>query len=72
MQSTAITQISATGLRYTAKENGSAYQGMSGSGETMSCIKCGQHKLRSKGVYKRYLTALMFICCDCKPTMTKS
>jgi hypothetical protein len=54
MRSTATTQISATGLRYTAKENGSAYQGMSGSGETMSCIKCGQHKLRSKGVYKRY------------------
>jgi hypothetical protein len=71
MQSTAITQISATGLRYTSKENGSAYQGMSGSGETMSCIKCGQHKLRSKGVYKRYLTALMFICCDCKPKLIK-
>jgi hypothetical protein len=66
-----ITQISPSGLRYTAKENGSAYQGMSGSGETMSCIKCGQHKLRSKGVYKRYLTALMFFCCDCKPTLSK-
>lgn len=68
---TTTTQISPTGLRYTAKENGSAYQGMSGSGETMSCIKCGQHKLRSKGVYKRYLTALMFICCDCKPQTIK-
>lgn len=68
---TTTTQISPTGLRYTAKENGSAFQGMGGSGETMSCIKCGQHKLRSKGVYKRFVTALMFICCDCKPPTIK-
>jgi hypothetical protein len=68
---TGTTQISPTGLRYTAKENGSAYQDMSSSGETMSCIICGQHKLRSKGIYKRYLTALMFFCCDCKPQAIK-
>jgi NAD-dependent SIR2 family protein deacetylase len=65
------TQVSTSGLRYTAKENGSIFQGLSGSGKTMSCIKCGQHKLRSQGVYKRYLTALMFICCDCKPQVIK-
>jgi hypothetical protein len=61
------TQISQTGLRYTAKENGSPFQGMSGTGETMSCIKCGNHRLRSKGVFKRYLNSLMFFCFDCKP-----
>lgn len=68
---TSITQISPSGLRYTAKENGSMFQSLSGSGATMSCIKCGQHKLRSKGVFKRYLTALMFICGDCKPKPIK-
>lgn len=68
---TSTTQISTTGLRYTAKENGSMFQSLSGSGATMSCIKCGQHKLRSKGVYKRYPTALMFFCGDCKPQPIK-
>ena len=38
----------------------------------MSCIQCGQHKLRSKGAYKRYLTALFFFCFDCKPRIEKS
>jgi len=71
MPNTATTQISPSGLRYTSKQNGSPFQGMSGAGETLSCIKCGQHKLRSKGIFKRYLTALMFICCDCKPNVTK-
>jgi hypothetical protein len=61
-------QIASSGLRYTVKENGSAFQGMGQSGETLSCIKCGQHKLRRNGVFKRYPTALMFYCVDCKPT----
>ena len=61
------TQISSTGLRYTAKESGSPYSGIGGSGHTMSCIKCGQHRLRSSGSFKRYPTALMFFCVDCKP-----
>jgi hypothetical protein len=61
------TAVSPTGLRYTAKENGSPFQGLGGSGETMSCIKCGHHKLRRNGSFKRYLHALMFYCFDCKP-----
>ena len=65
------TQISQTGLRYTSKENGSQYQGVGGSGHTMSCIKCGHHRLRSNGSYKRYPTALMFFCFDCKPKLPK-
>lgn len=72
MPNTETTQISPCGLRYTAKQNGSPFMGLSASGETMSCIKCGQHKLRSKGVYKRYLTALWFFCFDCKPQVVKS
>jgi hypothetical protein len=61
------TSISPTGLRYTAKENGSPFQGMGGSGEMMSCIKCGLHKPRSKGAFKRLLNSPMFFCFDCKP-----
>ena len=61
------TSISQTGLRYTAKENGSPYQGMGATGETMSCLQCGRHRLRSKGSFKRMLNSLMFFCFDCKP-----
>lgn len=61
------TVISETGLRYTSKENGSPFQGMGGTGDTLSCIKCGKHRLRSKGTFKRYLHALLFFCFDCRP-----
>jgi hypothetical protein len=67
MYNTEETLISPTGLRYTAKQNGSPFQGMGGSGEMMSCIKCSRHKPRSQGMFKRYVTSLMFICFDCKP-----
>jgi hypothetical protein len=62
------TEIAPSGLRYTSKEGGSPFQGMGGTGEMMSCIKCGQHRPRSQGTFKRYLTALMFLCFDCKPS----
>ena len=61
------TVVAPTGLRYTSKENGSPFQGMGSGGETMSCIKCGQHKLRSKGSFKRYGPGLFFFCVECKP-----
>jgi hypothetical protein len=61
------TNISASGLRYVSKESGSPFQGMGALGDTRSCIKCGKHKPRSKGVIKRYLNALMFFCFDCRP-----
>jgi hypothetical protein len=67
MYSTDTTKISQTGLRYTTKESGSPYRDTGGSGETMSCIKCGQHRVRRHGMFKRYATALMFFCFDCKP-----
>ena len=63
--------VSDTGLRYTSKEGGSPFQGMGGAGETLSCIKCGQHRPRRSGVFKRYFSALMFFCLDCKPRKTQ-
>ena len=71
MYSNETTQISPTGLRYTTKQNGSPYQGVGDSGQTMSCIRCGHHRLRSNGIFKRYATALMFFCADCKPVLAK-
>ena len=65
------TVVSDTGLRYTSKDGGSPFQGMGGTGETLSCIKCGLHRPRRSGVFKRYLTALMFFCLDCKPVKTQ-
>lgn len=59
--------IAQGGLRYTSKENGSPFQGLGGTGETMSCIKCGQHRLRRNGAIKRFLNSPMFFCFDCKP-----
>lgn len=61
------TQIAETGLRYTAKEGGSPFQGMGSNGEVRSCMKCGQHKLRSHGAIHRFLGGLMFFCFACKP-----
>jgi len=40
------TKIASDGLRYKSKESGSPFGG-SGSMGTMSCYKCGLHKLRS-------------------------
>ncbi len=61
------TQVSASGLRYTAKEGGSPFQGMGSPGETLSCIHCGRHKPRRNGAFRRYLHSLFFYCFDCKP-----
>ncbi|HSV52398.1 MAG TPA: hypothetical protein VLJ57_09795 [Burkholderiaceae bacterium] len=36
--------VAKDGLRYKSKTSGSTF---SGSGATMSCIKCGQHRSRS-------------------------
>jgi hypothetical protein len=61
------TQVAASGLRYTLKESGSPFVGMGSSGATLSCIKCGNHKLRTRGAFRRYPSGLMFFCFDCKP-----
>lgn len=61
------TKISACGLRYLFKKIGTPFQAVGAPGETRNCIKCGQHKARSKGSIQRYLNALMFFCFDCRP-----
>ena len=64
------TLVTASGLRYTTKESGSPFVGMGSSGATLSCIKCGHRKLRTRGAFKRYPSGLMFFCFDCKPQVS--
>ena len=37
----------------------------------MSCFKCGVHKPRAYGSYKRLAGSLMFACYDCYPPKDK-
>ena len=60
------TKIDESGLRYKSKIGGSPFGG-SNPTSTMSCYKCGLHKPRSLGAFKRILNQSMFICGDCKP-----
>jgi hypothetical protein len=64
------TQIASDGLRYTNKKNGSPFQGMGRTGETMSCMKCGLHKPRALGSFKRLLDKSHFFCGHCRPAKT--
>jgi hypothetical protein len=67
MYKLANSEIADTGLRYTSKEGGSPFQGMGSNGDVRSCLKCGQHKLRSHGAIHRFLGGPMFFCFDCRP-----
>jgi len=60
-----ITEVDATGLRYKSKANGSPFGIAGATGGTLSCYKCGQHKPRSLGTYKKFLDRRMFICGGC-------
>lgn len=66
----AITVIAEDGLRYKTKQGGSPFGASSGLG-TMSCYKCGRHKARSLGSFKKLLGKSMFVCGDCKPSLEK-
>jgi hypothetical protein len=61
------TEISNDGLRYKSKKGGSPFEGLGRTGDTMSCIKCGIHKPRNNGSFKRILGSSMFVCFDCSP-----
>ena len=61
------TEISNDGLRYKSKKGGSPFEGLGRTGDTMSCIKCGVHKPRNNGSFKRILGSSMFVCFDCSP-----
>lgn len=61
------TQISLDGLRYRKKVSGSPF-GMTGiMGATLGCYKCGKHKPRVQGSFKKLGAQTLFICGDCKP-----
>jgi hypothetical protein len=62
-----VTKISKNGLRYKSKQGGSPFGG-SANISTMSCYKCGQHKQRALGSFKRLIGQSMFICAECAPT----
>jgi hypothetical protein len=59
-------------LRYKSKKGGSPFEGLGRTGDTMSCIKCGVHKPRNNGSYKRILGSSMFVCFDCSPPKKES
>lgn len=65
-----VTKITDDGLRYKSKRGGSPF-GESGSIQTMSCFKCGQHKSRALGTFKRLLGQSMFICAECSSASKK-
>ena len=60
------TKISANGLRYKSKKGGSPF-GVSSVVGSLSCYKCGIHKPRAQGTFKRLLNQSMFFCGDCTP-----
>jgi hypothetical protein len=66
MSKSETTKIATNGLRYKSKEGGSPFGGSANMG-TMSCYKCGLHKSRALGTFKRLLNQSMFVCGDCKP-----
>ena len=61
-----VTKIATDGLRYKSKKSGTPFGGSSAMG-TMSCYKCGLHKPRLLGTFKRLLNQSMFVCGDCSP-----
>jgi hypothetical protein len=58
--------IAADGLRYKSKEGGSPFKDLS-SMASISCYKCGLHKPRAMGTFKKLINQSMFMCCDCTP-----
>ena len=57
-------KIAEDGLRYKRKESGSPFQNIGGMA-TISCYKCGLHKPRSMGIFKKLINQQMFMCGDC-------
>ena len=58
--------ITKDGLRYKSKKAGSPFEASASVG-VMSCYKCGLHKSRALGSFKKLLGQSMFVCADCKP-----
>jgi hypothetical protein len=64
------TKIATDGLRYKTKVSGSPFTGSSGMINTMSCFKCGLHKSRALGSFRRLMDKSHFFCGDCRPVKT--
>ena len=64
------TAIAKDGLRYKSKQSGTPF-GESTSMGTMSCYKCGLHKSRALGSFKKLLGKSMFVCGECRPQQTE-
>lgn len=60
-----VTEVDASGLRYKSKTNGSPFGVTGANGGTMSCYKCGLHKPRSLGIFKKLIATRMFMCAEC-------
>ncbi len=54
------------GLRRVNKDGGKFFGYSPYASSTLSCYKCGRHKLKSGGGFKRLLGRSMFICGECK------
>jgi hypothetical protein len=61
------TKIASDGLRYKSKVSGSPFGANGHMVNTMSCMKCGQHKPRALGSFRRLLDKSHFFCGDCRP-----
>jgi hypothetical protein len=55
--------ISQDGLRYEDKASATPFFG----GTTISCVKCGIHKLRKFGSFQHKFGGRLFFCFECKP-----
>ena len=57
-------KMSSDGLRYTAKKPGSAFGApvLGSSSATMSCFKCGRHKVLSELLTKKILGRNQKVC----------
>jgi hypothetical protein len=62
-----VTEIAKDGLRYKSKVSGSPFGDRGANGGTMSCYKCGKHKPRNTGSFKKLLGQPTFVCGECKP-----
>lgn len=62
--------ISPDGLRFTAREGGSPYNGGISQGNTKwqrSCFLCGAHKPTEQGSYRSMAGKQTFVCFGCRP-----
>lgn len=66
------TEITSDGLRYKSKVGGTPFTGQGGMISIMSCFKCGLHKPRAQGSFRRLLNKSHFFCGDCRPLKVKS